>query len=84
MKEVPPLLTSPFILISLDSPPMYERDPLGKISVFHFHLLEIIPSLVGKEAGILEMSQNNFPTFIQADRHQELNIHEIGLQLSRH
>ena len=75
MKEVPPLLTSPFILISLDSPPMYERDPLGKISVFHFHLLEVIPSLAGMEAVILEMSQNNFPAFSQAAIHQGLNLH---------
>ena len=63
MKEVPPLLTSPFILISLDSPPMYERDPLGKISVFHFHLLEIIPPLAGIEEVILDMSQNDFSAF---------------------
>ena len=79
MKEVPPLLTPPFVLSSLDSPPTCDRDPLSQISVFHFHLLEVIPSLAGMEAVILEMLQNNFPTLIQGERHQELNIHEIDL-----
>ena len=52
MKEVLPLPASPLVLSSLDSPPMYERDPLGKISVFHFHLLGIIPPLAGTETVI--------------------------------
>ena len=52
MKEVPPLLTPPLVLTSLESPPTYERDPLSQISVFHFHLLEIIPPLAGIEAVI--------------------------------
>ena len=75
MKEVPPLLTPPFVLSSLDSPPTCDRDPLSQISVFHFHLLEVIPSLAGMEAVILEMSQNNFPAFSQAAIHQGLNLH---------
>jgi len=52
MKEVPPLLTPPLVLTSLDSPPTYERDPLSQISVFHFHLWGIIPPLAGIEAVI--------------------------------
>ena len=63
MKEVPPLLTPPLVLTSLDSPPTYERDPLSQISVFHFHLWGIIPPLAGIEEVILDMSQNNFSAF---------------------
>ena len=78
-KEVPPLLAPPLVLSSVDSPPTCDRDPLSQISVFHFHLLEIIPSLAGMEAVILEMSQNNFSAFSQASRHQGLNLHQVGL-----
>ena len=42
MKEVPPLLAPPLILSSLDSPPICDRDPMNQISIFDFHLLEII------------------------------------------
>ena len=75
MKEVPPLLTPPLVLSSLDSPPTCDRDPLSQISVFHFHLLEVIPSLAGMEAVILQMSQNNLSAFSQAARYQGLNLH---------
>ena len=63
MKEVPPLLAPPLVLSSLDSPPMCDRNPLSQISVFHFHLLEIIPPLAGIEEVILDMSQNDFSAF---------------------
>ena len=74
MKEVPPLLTLPMDLSSLDSPPMYARDPLSQISVFYFHLLGIIHPLAGVEAVILDMLQNNFLAFSKATWHQGVNL----------
>ena len=82
--EVSTFLAPPLILYSWNSPPMCDRDPLSQLSVFHFHLLEIIPPLARIEAVILNTSQNNFSTFSKASRHMGLNLHEVGLQLSRY
>ena len=71
-------LSSPY------SPPMCDINPLSQIPVSHFHLLAKCPPLAGIEAVILEMSQSNFSIFSQAPRHQELNLHEVCLQLSRY
>ena len=84
MKEAPPLLVPPLVLSSLDSPPTCDRNPLSQISVFQFHLLGIIPPLARIEALILDMSQNNFSAFSQAVRHQGLNLHQVGLQISKY
>ena len=84
MKEVLPLLAPSLVLSSPDSPPMCDRDPMNQISVFHFHLLGIIPPLAGIEAVILDMSQNNFSAFTKAAWHQGLNFHQVGLQISKY
>ena len=55
LMEVSPLLSPPLTLYSWNSPPMCDRDPLSQVSVFHFHLLGIIPPLAGIEAVILDM-----------------------------
>ena len=55
LMEVSPLLAPPLTLYSWNSPPMCDRDPLSQVSVFHFHLLGIIPPLAGIEAVILDM-----------------------------
>ena len=84
LMEVSPLLAPPLTLYSWNSPPMCDRDPLSQVSVFHFHLLGIIPPLAGIEVVILDMSQNNFSTFSKASGYLGLNLHEVGLQLSRY
>ena len=84
MKEVLPLLAPSLVLSSPDSPPMCDGDPMSQISVFHFHLLGIIPPLAGIEAVILDMSQNNFSAFTKAAWHQGLNLHQVGLQISKY
>ena len=84
LMEVSPLLAPPLTLYSWNSPPMCDRDPLSQVSVFHFHLLGIIPPLAGIEVVILDMSQNNLSTFSKASGYLGLNLHEVGLQLSRY
>ena len=54
LMEVSPLLAPPLTLYSWNSPPMCDRDPLSQVSVFHFHLLGIIPPLARLEV-ILDM-----------------------------
>ena len=81
IKEFPPLLDPPLVLSSLDSPLTCGRDPPNHLSVFHFHLLEVIPPLAGIEVVILEMSQSNISTFSLAAWHQVVNLHEVGVTI---
>ena len=57
LMEVSPLLAPPLTLYSWNSPPQCDTDPLSQVSVFHSHLLGIIPPLAGIEAVILDMQK---------------------------